>query len=229
MFADRDDAGRRLAALVAERLAPPDDGNVVVVGLPRGGVPVAAVVAAALHAPLDVVLVRKLGLPDQPEVAMGAVGEGGVEVVDRDLLWRAGVSAHEVAAVVRAEREALRARAERLREHRPGVSLAGRTVVIVDDGVATGATARAACRVARARGAARVVVAVPVVVGDCSDELLGADALLCVEHARHLGAVGQAYEDFSAVSDRECARLLDAGRGEPAGHGPAAGRGGGAR
>jgi putative phosphoribosyl transferase len=142
---------------------------------------------------------------------MGALGEGGVEVVDRDLLWRAGVSAHEVAAVVRAERAALCAREELLREHRPGLGYAGRPVVIVDDGIATGATARVACLVARARGASRVVVAAPVVLGSCTAHELGADELVFVEAGRHLYAVGQAYEDFSPVSDRECARLLAAG------------------
>src|SRR5690606_36606413 len=140
-------------------------------GLPRGGVPVAAEVAAALDAPLDVILVRKLGVPFQPELAMGAIGEDGVRVLDDHLLAATGITADQVARVERRERAELDRRAATYRACRPRVPLAGRTVVIVDDGLATGATARAAIQVARAEGARRVVLAVPVAPRDTVDDL----------------------------------------------------------
>ncbi|RCV55216.1 phosphoribosyltransferase, partial [Marinitenerispora sediminis] len=158
LFTDRRDAGRRLAAEPGLRRIT----DAVVLGLPRGGVPVAFEVAAELGAPLDVAVVRKLGVPYQPELAMGAIGEGGVRVLDERTLLLAGLGEWDVAAVERHERAELEQRVRRLRALRPRVALAGRTAVVVDDGVATGSTARAACRIARAQGAARVVVAVPV-------------------------------------------------------------------
>src|SRR5689334_22147047 len=152
-FTDRADAGRQLGkALLAYR-----DQEVVVLGLPRGGVPVAYQVARALDAPLDVIVVRKLGLPYQPELAMGAIGEGGVRVVNDDVVRIAGVAPADVDAVETVERAELDRRVRRLRPHRTRQPLLGRTAIIVDDGVATGATARAACRVARAQGATKVV------------------------------------------------------------------------
>ncbi len=157
-FLDRADAGRRLAMLL-EHLRGPD---VVVVGLPRGGVPVAFEVARSLGAPLDVTVVRKLGVPFQPELGVGAIGEGGALVIDKRVQAAAGVSVEELAAVKASERAELDRRVRRFRGMRPPVSLAGRTVVVDDDGIATGSTARAACQVARARGATRVVLAVPV-------------------------------------------------------------------
>ncbi|MEP7764667.1 phosphoribosyltransferase family protein [Sanguibacter sp. 25GB23B1] len=204
LFEDRADAGRRLAGLL-EHLRSAD---VVVLGLPRGGVPVAAEVARALRAPLDVVVVRKLGVPDQPELAMGAVGEGDVVVLDARTVARAGVSPEQAAAVERRERVALAVRAERLRAHRPGVSLAGRTVVVVDDGIATGATVRVACRVARRLGAARVVVAVPLAPPEIDAQALGCDELVCAATPSPFVAVGHHYEDFFPTSDDEVVRLL---------------------
>jgi putative phosphoribosyl transferase len=157
-FVDRLDAGRRLAA----RLAYLRDADVVVLGLPRGGVPVAAEVAEALGAPLDVIVVRKLGVPFQPELGMGAIGEGGVRAINESAQWATRTTADELAAVEQRERVELERRAGRYRSGRARVELSGRTAVVVDDGVATGSTARVACLIASAQGAARVLLAVPV-------------------------------------------------------------------
>jgi len=158
MFADRVDAGRQLAA----RLGYLHGQDVVVLGLPRGGVPVAFEVAEALDAPLDVIVVRKLGVPFQPELAMGAIGEGGVRVLDAEVLARAQVTEEELRTAERRERGLLEARVARLRRGRERLNLDGRIAVIVDDGIATGSTARVACGVARRLGAAKVVLGVPV-------------------------------------------------------------------
>lgn len=209
-FRDRVDAGRQLAA----RLGALRGTDVVVLGLPRGGVPVAAEVARALAAPLDVVVVRKLGVPHRPELAMGAVGEGGVVVRVEEVLQRAGVPPDAFAAVERREAAELERRLARLRAVRPCVPLTGRTVVVVDDGVATGSTARAACAVVRAHGAGRVVLAAPVVAPDAVDDLAGAaDELAYVLAPDRFGAVGRHYADFRPTTDDEVADLL--GRVQP--------------
>ncbi|MGE5156227.1 MAG: phosphoribosyltransferase family protein, partial [Betaproteobacteria bacterium] len=204
-FVDRVDAGRQLSSKVGHLRGP----DLVVLGLPRGGVPVAFEVAQSLRAPLDVIVVRKLGAPEQPELAMGAIGEGGVRVINSEVVDVLRVSAEEFGAVEARERTALTRRAERLRGDRPAVSLAGRTALIVDDGIATGSTTRAACQVARARGAARVVVAVPV-AAESSVRGLRADAdeIICVLQPRWLSSIGEWYEDFSATSDEEVRSLL---------------------
>ncbi len=204
-FVDRVEAGRRLAEL----LEPLRDAGIVVLGLPRGGVPVAFEVARALRAPLDVIVVRKLGVPFQPELAMGAVGEEGIEVVNDQIVRLAGISADAFAAVEQRERAEVAKRASRFRGGRPRVPLAGRTAVIVDDGVATGATARAACQVARAEGAAQVVLAVPVASPRALAELSEvADKVVCVEAPSWFAAVGQAYQRFDQVRDDEVVALL---------------------
>lgn len=205
VFADRDDAGRRLAARLAHLRGEP----AVVLGLPRGGVPVAFQVARALGAPLDVVVVRKLGVPRQPELAMGAVGEGGVRVINRGVVRTAGVPEKVLAAAVARERDAVEARAARYRARWPRGPLDGRTAVVVDDGIATGATARAACRVARARGAGRVVLAVPVAPPGWQARIDGdADELVCVETPTVFFAIGQHYASFPQVSDDEVLACL---------------------
>ena len=207
MFRDRTDAGRELAEQLKRRLG---DEDVVVLGLPRGGVPVAFEVARLLNAPLDVIVVRKLGVPYQPELGMGAIGEDGVRVLNRQVLAMARVGEDEVAAVERAERAELERRATRFRGSRPRTPLAGRTAVVVDDGIATGSTARAACQVARAHGASRVILAVPVAPQSSLAALAEvADELVCLATPEAFYAVGQFYRDFSQTSDEEVVELLE--------------------
>jgi putative phosphoribosyl transferase len=204
-FLDRIDAGRRLAAALLKLRGQ----DVVVLGLPRGGVPVAAEVARALHAPLDVVVVRKLGVPVQPELGMGAIGEDGVRVVNPDVVQMAQVTAAEIAAVEDRERRELRRRALRFRGDRLPAPVAGRTAIIIDDGIATGSTARAACQVTRARGATRVVLAVPVAPASAGAALAGdADEVICLETPEFFNAIGEWYDDFSQTSDEEVVGLL---------------------
>ncbi len=204
-FSDRRDAGRRLAARVERfRRARP-----VVVGMPRGGVPVAAEVARALAAPLDVVLVRKVGAPRNREFAVGAVAEGGVRMLSTHAVRAQGISARGLEVLVaRAERE-LAEQSRRYRGRRAPESLLGRTAVLVDDGLATGRSARAAIAAVRMRGAVRVVLAVPVAAPASARELRAcADEVVCVETPRDMWAVGCWYEDFSPTGDAELAALL---------------------
>ena len=204
VFEDRADAGRRLA----KRLAHLRGEGVVVLGLPRGGVPVAFEVAQDLHAPLDVVVVRKLGLPFQPELAMGAIGEGGYEVLDRPLIARAGVTDQELHLVEARERSELESRVKRLRRGRDPLDLTGRVAVIVDDGIATGATARVACEAVRHKGARRVVLAVPVGPPEVRHGVAGADEVVVLETPDPFLAVGHHYRDFAPTSDEEVVALL---------------------
>jgi putative phosphoribosyl transferase len=214
-FLDRSDAGRRLA----DRLLHLRGADVAVLGLPRGGVPVAAEVARALGAPLDVILVRKLGVPVQPELGMGAIGEGGVRIINSEVVAIAHVTDAEIAAVEKRERAELDRRARRFRGDRRRTPLAGRTAVIIDDGIATGSTARAACQVARAQGSVRVVLAVPVAPPSARSALAAdADEVICLETPGHFLAIGEWYRDFSQTSDQEVVSLLRraAGEGGPA-------------
>jgi putative phosphoribosyl transferase len=204
-FRDRKDAGQRLA----ERLGPMLGQDLVVLGLPRGGVPVAAEVARALRAPLDVIVVRKLGVPGQPELAMGAVGEGGVRVVDERVLRLAHVAAEDLERAGDRERDELDRCVRRFRGGRDPVPVTGRIAVVVDDGIATGSTALAACSVARALGAARVVFAAPVCARESARRLAAdVDELVCLHSPRHFTAVGQFYDDFSQTEDDEVLELL---------------------
>lgn len=221
IFADRSDAGRRLAAALRGREAARP---AVVLGLPRGGVPVAYEVARSLGAPLDVIVVRKLGVPFQPELAMGAIGEGGVRIVNETVVRSAGVTEEEFAAVEARERAELARRADRYRMGSPPTPLDGRVAIVVDDGLATGSTARAACTAARSRGAARVVLAVPVApVGWARRIGPVADECVSVETPEPFFAIGEFYEKFSQVPDAEVADLLRRAPGEtgerPAGGG----------
>ncbi|MER7939642.1 phosphoribosyltransferase family protein [Streptomyces sp. NPDC094458] len=205
LFTDRTDAGRQLA----EALRPLERRDPVVLGLPRGGVPVAYEVARALGAPLDVIVVRKLGVPYRPELGFGAIGEGGARVISDEIVRHAGVREKDLEAVERAEEAELLRRAQTYREGRPRLPLEGRTVVVVDDGIATGATARAACQVVRAQGASHVVLAVPVASPDVAARLReDVDEVVCLSTPHLFSAVGEWYRDFSQTSDEEVVSLL---------------------
>ncbi len=209
-FRDRNDAGRRLAADLAFRVVL-GGGATVVLGLPRGGVPVAEPVARELGAPLDVIMVRKLGVPQQPELAMGAIAEGGVRVVDESIMRHFAVTQQQLAAVERREQETMARRAGLFRAGREPRDLSGRTAVIVDDGLATGATARVACRAARQLGAERVVLAVPVAAADTVARLRSegeVDEVVALSTPRDFGAVGRHYADFTAVEDDDVVEIL---------------------
>ena len=206
-YADRETAGQDLA----QHLLHLRGQDVVVLGLPRGGVPVAAEIARELDVPLDIIVVRKLGLPGQPEVAMGAIGEEDVRVLNVRIAEMVGARA--VQQVEDYERAELESRVLMWRAGRPPCQLDGRTVVIADDGVATGATAAAACDVARARGAARVVFAAPVAADDSARALAArADEVVIPLIPADFYAVGQWYKDFSPTTDAEVTGLLAAHR-----------------
>ncbi|OFB36415.1 phosphoribosyl transferase [Mycolicibacterium sp. (ex Dasyatis americana)] len=204
IYQDRHEAGRVLAdQLVSYRDLP----DVLVLGLARGGVPIAAEVASHLHAPLDVFVVRKLGVPQWQELAMGAVASGGGLVLNDGLVARLGIDEDTIAETIRCETAEIARREQAYREGRPAPDLAGRTVILVDDGIATGATMLAAVRAVRA--AKRVVVAVPVGPATLSSQLRDeADEVVCASTPAVFDAVGQAFVDFHQVSDDEVRRLL---------------------
>ena len=217
-FSDRVDAGRRLGERLSAHLGTQlgarlggggASAEVVVLGLPRGGVPVAAEVARELDAPLDVLVIRKVGLPWQPELAIGAVGEGGIQVLNRQILQSTGLTADEVEQLVSIAAAEVDERVGRFRAGRAPVDLTGRDVVLVDDGIATGATMCAAVDVARARGAATVTVAVPVAAIQALDRLRKlADRVICLLTPSDLRGVGLWYRDFTQTADREVTALL---------------------
>lgn len=204
MFVDRADAGRQLASRLTHLRGP----DLVVLGLPRGGVVVAAEVARELGAPLDVLVVRKLGHPAQPELAIGAIGEEGVRVHTPDGWLRKRLDEEVLLAIERREAEVLQQRVARLRQDHPRTDLRGRLALVVDDGIATGATIRAGCLVARALGAVRVVVGVPVAPASAVHHLLEADEVVCVTTPAHFRAVGLHYRDFSQTTEDEVLALL---------------------
>lgn len=208
-FRDRVDAGRQLGALLGDMgLSDP-----VVLGLPRGGVVVAAEVARSLHAPLDVIVVRKLGAPGRPELGVGAIGEDGTRALNLELIDLLGVTPAELAAVEKRETEELARRVLVYRGERDPVPVAGRTVIVIDDGLATGYTARAALRVLRHRGAAHLILAVPVSARDTARALREeADEIVALETPFGFGAVGQWYADFRQTSDDEVVELLESFR-----------------
>ncbi|MDI2097592.1 phosphoribosyltransferase family protein [Ruicaihuangia caeni] len=209
MFRDRIDGANRLLSELHEFRG---DNNAVVLGLPRGGVPVAAVVAEELELPLDVVVVRKLGAPFQPELAMGAIAEGGTRVLHETLISELGVDYSQLARVEQRELAMLNDRVQLLRRNAPPRSLDGCTAILVDDGLATGATAEAACRSARARGADRVVFAAPVGPHDAARRVPSADRVICANVPDSFYAVGQAYAEFAPTSDEEVILLVDEAR-----------------
>lgn len=205
-YRDREDAGRHLATLLASYA---DRDDVVVLALPRGGMPVAFEIARRLHAPLDVFLVRKLGVPGHPELAMGAIASGGVRVLAHDTISQLLVTPEEVEAVTEREGVELDRRDRMYRGDRPATPLAGRTVILVDDGLATGATMEAAIQAVRQSNPARVIVAAPVGAAETCERLRAlADEVVCASMPDYFQAVGLWYERFDQTSDEEVIALL---------------------
>ena len=209
-FRNRSEAGRRLAA---ELRAYANRSDVIVLALPRGGVPVGFEVASALQAPLDVFIVRKLGLPWHEEFAMGALASGGVRVLDEDAIRITGVSETDIQRVITVEQAEIERREQQYRGTRPFPDVSGKTVILVDDGLATGSTMRVAVAALRKKGPTRVVVAVPVAAPEvCNAFRDVADEIVCVETPELFQAVGQWYDDFSQTTDSEVHALLDRSR-----------------
>lgn len=208
LFRDRADAGRRLAGRLAVYAGR---GDVTVLALPRGGVPVGSEVARALGAPLDVFLVRKLGVPGQEELAMGAIASGGVRVVNDAVVEELGIAPDVMEAAAAREQEELERRERAYRGERPAPDVSGRVVILVDDGLATGSTMRAAARALKKLGPARVVVAVPVAPREaCAALRPEADEVVCAETPGSFKGVGRWYDDFSQTTDEEVRALLGA-------------------
>jgi predicted phosphoribosyltransferase len=206
VYADRKDAGRALAAALGKFRGA---GDAIVLALPRGGVPVGYEIAQELGLPLDVLVVRKLGLPWQPELAMGAIASGGAVVLNEDVLRFAGGREGVLERVQREEQAELARREKEYRGDRPPLDLTGRTGILVDDGLATGATMEAAVRALRTLGAKRVIVAVPVASAEARDRIAAvADEVVCLQAPMFFSAVGQWYRDFGQTSDDEVRDLL---------------------
>jgi predicted phosphoribosyltransferase len=204
-FTNRQQAGRRLA----DHLASRDFDRPMIIALPRGGVPVAAEIASRLRAPLDVLVVRKLGYPMTPELGMGAVAEGQALILNEELIAELGVSSAQLDGVIAVERAEVERRARRYRGDRPAVPVRGRTAILVDDGLATGFTARAGVEVLRRQGARPIVIAVPVApVETIRDLRAHADEVICLSIPSEFMAVGHWYVDFTQVTDAEVAELL---------------------
>jgi putative phosphoribosyl transferase len=208
-FRDRFHAGRRLAAALQAYAGRP---KLLVLALPRGGVPVGYEVARALNAPLDVMLVRKLGVPGHEELAMGAIAYGGIRILCDDVVRAFGIPEHLVASIARNEEEELDRRERVYRDHRPPLEVKGRTVILVDDGLATGSTMRAAAAALRTQSPGRLVVAVPVAPPEtCAALQSEVDDVICARAPEPFFAVGNWYDDFSQISDEEVRHLLRAG------------------
>jgi len=211
MFHDRSDAGRALATALMHHAGDAADGEVVVLALPRGGVPIAFEVAGRLGAPLDVFLVRKLGVPGHEELAMGAIASGGVQILNEPLIARLGISRHVIDETVTRERRELQRREQVYRGGRPPLAVAGRTVILIDDGLATGATMRAAIAGLRKLGPGRVVVAVPVAAPDaCAEIGAEVDEIVCLARPSPFHGVGLWYDDFEQLDDAQVHALLGA-------------------
>jgi len=211
MFRDRTDAGRQLAA----KLAHLKSGDaLLVLALPRGGVPVAYEVARALEATLDIFMVRKLGAPEQPELALGALASGGVMVLNEKTIAESGVSAEELESIAQRERAELERRERAYRGEVAAAEAAGKVCLLVDDGLATGSSMRAAARALKARRPARIVIATPVAPRSTIESLrVEVDEVVCLFGASHFYAVGQFYERFDQTSDEEVRDLLARSRG----------------
>ena len=206
MFRDRSEAGQ----LLAKKLASYADRNdTIVLGLPRGGVPVAFEIASELHLPLDILPVRKLGVPGQPELAMGAIGPGGIRIVDHVMIRQLGVTEDEVTDTIRDEEEELKRREQIFRNYRPPVVIKGLNVIVVDDGIATGSSMLAAIQVLLSQQPARIIVVVPVAPPHTRREIEAvAQEFVCLHVSEYFPAVGSFYRDFSQVDDQEVCRLL---------------------
>ena len=209
-FSDRVEAGRVLAAELASHNL---SANVIVLALPRGGVPVGLQVAKAFHAPLDVVVVRKLGVPWQPELAMGAVAGGSIQVLDEKMITGLRISRRELTAAIAKEKAEVERREKLYRAGRPALDVCGRVALLVDDGLATGSTMLVAARYVRALKPAKMIIAVPVgSEGACERLKKEADDFLCLATPEWFSAVGEWFRDFRQVSDAEVQRLLEENR-----------------
>jgi putative phosphoribosyl transferase len=209
IFHDRADAGRKLAK---ELRSYADRNDVLVLGIPRGGVVVAFEVAKALHAPLDIFVSRKLGVPGQEELAFGAVSSGGVRILDQEIVGALAIPQRQIEECSQRAREELERRERLYRGGRPPLALEGRTVILVDDGIATGSSMRAAIQALRQLKPARLAVAVPVAPqATCARLKREVDELVCVQTPKYFYAIGQFYEDFSQVGDEEVSELLALG------------------
>lgn len=206
-YRNREDAGRELASALREYA---DRSDVIVLALPRGGVPVAREVANALHAPLDLINVRKLGTPGAPELAMGAIATGGVRVLNHSVIGLAGVTPEQIEEAVQVETRELERREQLYRSGRPAPDVSGRTVILVDDGVATGSTMKAAVRALRHQTPKRIVVAVPVGAGDtCRQLQVLADRVICPRMPADFVAIGLFYAAFPQLTDDEVRALME--------------------
>ena len=209
-FRDRTEAGQVLAQHV---IASVSDENPLVLALPRGGVPVGFEIAQALHAELDIFIVRKLGLPGREELAIGAIASGGVRVLNHDLIRELHLSDELITRVSVREQQELERREQLYRENRTPIPVEGRTVVLVDDGLATGASMMAGARALRPRNPSRIVVAVPVSAPEtCRRFQTEVDQIICAATPEPFGAVGEWYSDFSQTSDQEVRKLLELSR-----------------